>query len=347
MKRRRAPDRVWIGLLLLLVALPAAAEKTDVLVMKNGDKVTGEIDHLEGGLLIYKTDNMGTLNVEWEDISELTSKTTFRVELKSGDIHYGSLVTPPHGESLQVAEMSGNILVPMMDVAFIDPIHKQFWKRFDVAVDAGFSYTQANSATQLSASGQVVYQVENARAAFSFNSLIIDQESVDASARQDVSLSYLRSLPHYKRNWWFLLGELQSNEELGLELRVLGAGGLGELFVQTYRSDFLVAVGIAVSEEYAASSSDKFTSTELLGHVDYTYSTHDYPKTQVSFMGNVHPSLSDWWRIRVELNAAVKRELFHDFYIKLSPFESFDSDPREEGAAESDWGITTSLGWSY
>jgi hypothetical protein len=64
-------------------------------------------------------------------------------------------------------------------------------------------------------------------------------------------------------------------------------------------------------------------------------------------MGNVHPSLSDWWRIRVELNAAVKRELFHDFYIKLSPFESFDSDPREEGAAESDWGITTSLGWSY
>jgi len=136
-----------LGVFLLLAAVPATAEKTDILLLKNGDRVTGEIDHLEGGLLIYKTDNMGTLNVEWEDISELTSKTTFRVELKSGDIHYGSLVTPPHGESLQVAEMSGNILVPMMDVAFIDPIHEQFWKRFDVAVDAGFSYTQANSAT--------------------------------------------------------------------------------------------------------------------------------------------------------------------------------------------------------
>ena len=133
--------------------------------------------------------------------------------------------------------------------------------------------TQANSATQLSASGQVVYQVENARSAFSFSSLINDQESVDATEGHDVSLSYLRSLPKYKRNWWFLLGELQSNEELGIDLRVLGAGGLGELFVQTYRSDFLVAAGIAVSEEYAASSSDKFTSTELLGYTSYSYST--------------------------------------------------------------------------
>jgi hypothetical protein len=51
----------------------------------------------------------GPYSVEWEGISELTSKTTFQVELKSGNFHYGSLVTPPHGESLQVAEMSGNI----------------------------------------------------------------------------------------------------------------------------------------------------------------------------------------------------------------------------------------------
>ena len=95
MNRQQRVFALGVLLLLLAVAVPAAAEKTDILLLKNGDRVTGEIDDLEGGLLIYKTDNMGTLNVEWEDIDQLTSKNFFRVELKSGDLRYGSLVEPP------------------------------------------------------------------------------------------------------------------------------------------------------------------------------------------------------------------------------------------------------------
>jgi hypothetical protein len=336
-----------LGVFLLLAAVPATAEKTDILLLKNGDRVTGEIDHLEGGLLIYKTDNMGTLSVEWEDIAQLTSKNFFRIELKSGDLRYGSLVEPPHGQSLQVAEAAGNVLVPLGDVAFIKPIYQKFWKRFDAQVDAGFSYTQANNSTQLSASGQATYQVERARGILNFSSLINDQDEVDATARHDVSLGYYRSLPGRKRSNWFLSGQVQSNQELGLDLRVLGAAGLGKRLRQTFRSEFLVATGLAVSEEYASSSTDKFTSTELLGHVAYTYSTYDFPKTALSMSVFAYPSLSDWWRFRLEVNLSARREIIRDFYVKVSPFESFNSDPPEEGAAENDWGVTTSLGWSY
>jgi len=343
----RAAWRGALGVLLLLAAPASAAEKTDILLLKNGDKVTGEIDHLDGGLLIYKTDNMGTLNVEWEDIDQLTSKNFFRVELKSGDLYYGSLVAPPQGGSLQVAEVSGNVLVPMAEMAFIKPIYQKFWKRFDASLDAGFSYTQANDATQLSASGEATYQVERARGILTFSSLLNDQDAVDATARHDFSIGYYRSLPGHKRTNWFLSGQVQSNEELGLQLRVLGAGGLGKHLRQSFRSNFLVATGIAVSEEYAASSSDRFTSTEILLHAEYAYSTYDFPKTSLSMMVNAYPSLSDWWRFRLEASVSARREIVSDFFIKVSPFESYDSDPRLEGAAVNDWGVTTSLGWSY
>jgi hypothetical protein len=108
-----------------------------------------------------------------------------------------------------------------------------------------------------------------------------------------------------------------------------------------------VGSGVAVSEEYAASSTDKATSTELLGYAGYSYSTYDYPKTEVSATATAYPSLSDWWRFRLEASAAVKREVARDFFVKVSPFESYDSDPPETGASKNDWGITMSLGWSY
>jgi len=347
MNRQQRVFALGVLLLLLAVAVPAAAEKTDILLLKNGDRVTGEIDDLEGGLLIYKTDNMGTLNVEWEDIDQLTSKNFFRVELKSGDLRYGSLVEPPAGGSLQVAEAAGNVLVPLGEVAFIKPIYQKFWKRFDASIDAGFSYTQANNATQLSASGQATYQVERARGVLNFSSLLNDQDEVDATARHDFSIGYYRSLPNRKRTNWFLAAQVQSNEELGLQLRVLGAGGFGKHLRQSFRSDFLVATGIAVSEEYASSSTDKDTSTEILLHAEYLYSTYDFPKTAISMLVNGYPSLSDWWRFRLEASVSARRELISDFFVKVSPFESYDSDPPLEGASKNDWGITTSLGWSY
>ncbi len=333
-----------IGLVLGLVSVRAAfaGEKTDVVKLKNGDYVTGEVDHLDSGLLVYKTDN-----IEWEDIAEVTSKSYFRVELRSGIVYYGSLVTPPHAEALQVSEVAGNVLASMDDIASIRPISRSFWKRFDVDLDAGFSFTQANSATQWSASSLITYQVEKARAVFSASSLVTDQESVDATSRHDASLVYRRRIGEISRVSWFALGELQSNEELGLQLRLLGAGGLARYMFQDFRSYFLLASGLAVSEEYASSSTDKSTSTELLGHAEVSYSTYDYPKTELAAAADVYPSLSDWWRVRLEASASVKREVAHDFFVKVSPFESYDSDPPVAGAAENDWGVTMSLGWSY
>lgn len=41
-----------------------ANEKTDIVILKNGDRVTGEIKNLEAGLLELKTDTMGTVYIQ-------------------------------------------------------------------------------------------------------------------------------------------------------------------------------------------------------------------------------------------------------------------------------------------
>src|SRR4029077_1203261 len=81
-----------------LVAASAAglaAQKTDLVVLKNGDRVTGEIKQLSRGQLEYATDNVGRIYVEWNSIARVSSVNYFEIELSSGRKYYGQLVPPP------------------------------------------------------------------------------------------------------------------------------------------------------------------------------------------------------------------------------------------------------------
>ena len=56
--------------------VPALAAKTDVLVLRNGDRLTGEVDVLERGKLQFKMDDMGTLQIEWDKVASVTAKAS-------------------------------------------------------------------------------------------------------------------------------------------------------------------------------------------------------------------------------------------------------------------------------
>jgi hypothetical protein len=61
-----------------------AAPKTDVIVLVNGDRLTGEVKGLERGKLSFKTDATGTIQVEWDKVASLQSGQYLQVELTSG-----------------------------------------------------------------------------------------------------------------------------------------------------------------------------------------------------------------------------------------------------------------------
>ncbi|MEJ2319508.1 MAG: hypothetical protein P8Y21_09195, partial [Gemmatimonadales bacterium] len=62
---------------IVLCAIPAHAQKTDALVLSNGDRITGEIKELTRGKVRLKTDPMGTVYIKWQDIASITSDKVF------------------------------------------------------------------------------------------------------------------------------------------------------------------------------------------------------------------------------------------------------------------------------
>ena len=80
-----AATMVFLGIL----PLAAMAAKTDVVILVNGNAVTGEVKSLEFGSLRYSTDSMGTVNIDWEDIVSVTSQQDLQIELADGSWETG------------------------------------------------------------------------------------------------------------------------------------------------------------------------------------------------------------------------------------------------------------------
>src|SRR5215469_18050664 len=92
-------------------------DKSDVVTMRNGDHITGDIVGLEYGKLEVKTDKMGTLSIEWPSVRSVSSKFAFALERRGGDKFYGSITTSADGAMLEIAATDGtSAQIPMADV---------------------------------------------------------------------------------------------------------------------------------------------------------------------------------------------------------------------------------------
>src|SRR5438874_2497837 len=84
---------VSITMLVILFARPLAARlTTDVIVMKNGDRLTCEIKKLEGGIRYASLDYVdGTVAIAWPEVRRLESSQLFAVIAESGKTYTGTL----------------------------------------------------------------------------------------------------------------------------------------------------------------------------------------------------------------------------------------------------------------
>ncbi len=78
-----------ICLALSLSGTPARG-KTDVVILRDGNRILGEIKEMKRGILRFSTDFARTINVEWPEIAGISSTYRFEVETIDGTLYFGS-----------------------------------------------------------------------------------------------------------------------------------------------------------------------------------------------------------------------------------------------------------------
>lgn len=333
-----------LGLTFALAASPALAAKTDVVVLKNGDHLTGEVQQLERGRLQLKTDDMGTVEIEWDKVASVAAAAPFDVEDLRGRRYMGSLAAGPGAGQMQIAWTGTTETIDLWLVVRIRRLNKSFWRRLDGSLDVGASYTSASSLFKLDVAGNLGVERPGYAISIDASSTLSSQPGIDDTRRSNLALAYHRRFP----DRWLLLaqGQLEQNRELGFDLRSSLAGGGGRYLVRGRQHELLAGLGLSVNHEVPVEG-DGTTNVEAMAVFSFDRFAYDFPKVDISATLAGFASLTDGGRYRLELDAQVKRELVKDFYATLRGYESYDNRPATDGAATNDYGVTFALGWSF
>jgi hypothetical protein len=326
------------------IAATAGAAKTDVVILKNGDHFTGEVKQLSRGLLKLSTDDAGTIYIEWDKVVAVTTALQYEVVTTSNARFVGTLTRSSATQLKVVARDGTQTVLTFLEVVSFAPLKEGFLERIDGTLDVGGSYTKSSGV------GQVNIDLDaNYRRPFYdvFTSYVSNVTRASGSAT--ITQYMLRSgYIRFRDDGWIVspFAFLARNVDLGLSFGVAGVFTVGRYVQRSNQSETLVAFGAALGKE-------DLTDGRTIGDVDAVANLttsifrHDYPRTAVDLSVLVFPELNRWGRVRANANARLRRELFRDFLVVVTVYDTFDSQPQVEDVSRNDVGVSFSIGWTF
>lgn len=338
-------SKTGIFFLFISLSLQSFSQKNDTVYFLNGDRISGEIKQYKYGFLSYKTYGVGTVQVKYDKLSTFYSNKSFDILLSNGIRRFGSFDSSRLAQTVKIITMNDTIMTPIIEIVEIVPINSGFWQKMSGLVDVGYSFSKANSLSQLSASSNIRYVNRKYQSDLKINFINTTQEETNDVKNKDASLGMYRLLNH---NWFVgtnISGE--QNSELGLNLRIQNAWLAGNELIHTNSNNLLVFGGLVVNKEFSGDSSFSQWNMDAATALSYRLFRFQDPEINVTSQLTVYPSLTVAGRYRINYNISSRVEIVSDMYFKLSFVDTYDSKPTSTNAANNDFYISTSIGYSF
>ena len=337
---------------LLLAASLLARDKTDVIVMNNGDRMTCEIKGLDAGVLYVNFDYIdGTSSVDWSKVARLESKQLFIVKTLDGSMYTGALMTSETGADrpvkIQTVETpEKEVLIDRSKVVQMIQTSENFWQRFSGDISLGVIYSKGNQSTQYDLGTSTAYVRERWNARASLSSSLSSSSGTTASTRNSVGLSALRMLPW--NNWFYSgIGTFLQSSEQGIDLQSTLGGGIGRYLKNTNRASISVLGGLAwQGTSYKPSIVPLGSQNVVAALIAADLRLFKFSKTNLNATANILPAFSQPGRVRFDTNVSYYVKLFRDLKWNISFYGNWDNQA-PPGFSGSDYGTSSGLSWTF
>ncbi len=330
-------------ILFLAASLNLFAQK-DTIYSSTGDVLVGEIKSMSRNVLIFDTDYADSeFKIEWNNVKGLIAKSTVIIYTEGGGRYIGNLNYNNNNERVVMLANSGyDKSFSLDEIVQISTLSKGFWSRIIISLDAGYSFTKANSLSQFSMTGRVNYTADKWKLSGGFNNVATNQDSVAPTTRNEANIDFNRDI--FGKAFAFAGMEFLESSEQNLDLRTTSKLGVG-YYVLRNNSMFLQGgVGLAnANEKYIGENSEN--SFEGLAAIEFdAFDIGDF-----SFRAKIsaYPGFSYKGRVRVNSDVSLKYDLPFDFYIKASFIHNYDNKPLVEGVDMVDYVFQTGIGWEW
>jgi len=344
--------KMVVFILGLFLTLPLIArDSTDIVVMKNGDRLTGEVKGLDGGVLYVSMSYiLGTSSLDWSKVARLESKQLFIVKTENGSVYKGTLNTAegPGERPIKIEVVEGpekQVEIKRSEIVQMAETSDKFWQRFNGEVNFGATYSKGNQTVQYTLSSDVEYLRPRWSASTAWSSNLSTSSGVTASTRNEITPMARHLLPW--NNWFYGgLGDFLQSSVQGIQLQTSLGGGLGRYLKNTNRATIAVLGGFAWQNTQYQQSTLAGTQNLAAALVAADVKLFKFNKTNLDFAGVVFPVLSQPGRVKFNMNAAYYIKITGDLSWNVSFYGNWDNQPPPHFAG-SDYGTSSGLSWTF
>ena len=333
-------------------AAPAAPTAPDVVTLKNGSIIYGEVIEMAGGVLQIKTpaspDNL--LKVNWNDVAKLSVNHPIPFHLKEGSVLMGTATEGPNGTlNVQAEPLKGMMEVPISSVTSINPV-VQPPVIYSGSLTGGYSQTTGNSHLRnASFLGDFVARSEQLRLSINGRYVYGDNSNtlIARNARGTIKLDFFLT----KRFYWFASAYFENDLFQDLRMRTALASGPGYQFIE--RGDFSGALkdmtfyaesGVAYFNEDFRLADDR-SSIRARVSMKLNWPLFDDRMTLYHY-DEIFPSLQNSSDYFFTMDNGVRFKIWNGFMSGIQVTTRYNSNPAS-GTGDTDNLYLLTLGYSF
>lgn len=338
--------------LLMLLALTAA--HADTVVVDTGDRLNGEIEKLEDGKLSLKTTYAGTVRIDWDKVVEIDSPTTYQIETETGLRLHGALqrqgdrVTIGAGDADNAPSHDAAATAVTSIVRMENDEPPGFWETLEGNIGVGYTFTRGNSdQTQASLAARGSYRHDGHTLRGDLSSIFAEVDDAERQSRHALNTRFDRFLS--PNSFAFAIAAFERNDSQQLDLRSRAGGGFGWKIINKGDATFDLLGGFTLTnEQFRAEEGDllprKSTGEGLLG---FEWRSTRFWGVELRTRLTAHPNLVQTGRYRIEYDSGAAIPLIAGFTWNISLFDRYDNRPPREELQRNDYGMVSTLGYSF
>jgi len=209
----------------------------DMVILKDGSILYGEVIELSGGILLLKTPSASDemIKVKWDEVTNLDVTHPIPFHLKEGTILNGTATGGPDGTlNIQAQPIEGSMTVPLTSITSINPL-AQPPVIYIGSLNAGYSQSTGNSHLRnVSVLGDFMARSEQLRLSMLGRYVYGDNAGalITRNARGTIKLDFFIT----KRLFWFTSAYFENDYFQDLKLRTAISSGPGFQWIE--RGDY-------------------------------------------------------------------------------------------------------------
>lgn len=317
----------------------------DEIIFKNGDRLTGKIDHVLEGKMLFKSDAIGDVTIDISKIKTFSTDDPIAVHLKDENVLLQKIVSSEPGKF--GIEGAGTVKAQEFDLTAISSINPppKPEPKWTGNISAGFTSTHGNTETDnISASANLSKRTEKDRTQLSADYAKARQKD-PATGEKNTTEDWWRSKAKYdyfftKKLYGYLDGRYEKDAIAQLDRRMIVGSGGGYQWIESEDMNFSTEAGFASLYEKYDNQTD--SNSEISVQAGYNFDKRLMKDVKFIHELTYYPSIEQFSDYFLTSTAEVRANFTETMFTNFKVIFNYDTTPAI-GAGNTDvkyiWGI--------